>query len=1516
MPPKKAKTDDTLTTETPKNMAQETTVMEQDLYIPLSENLIIGFFFDMIHDFPESSIMTDNSQTDIDYLIMVFDSVFNGYWPDCAYTLRQIVSYFNNQQSAGVVNETETKTETQVGGAPNTKTGQKRSNINPEVKLPRSSRKTKEAANQKMKQTIEGETKPVKFISSKTLIEKAHGFFYTLITRQGLNNGVLTFNFNYDKKSGAQRGDPVSMANKSVITDINKIAGGGRGLPSNYFFGGFLDHQVRLQSLLKADITSGFVYKKYGDARKGANIQSFTNAAIKAINMGSAPDYTDALGSWEKYSVSELENQDNSSPMEQTGGTDDALSETSSMRDLSHLTEKSKTEIESTDMSILTNKSANHQPTAKPMFVVEDALKSSTQLLSTFALNNRFVFSVGENNQFNLVPIKSTAERYDAAAKKLQTPPELYDKGQKSREEVLERIATRQASCYDYFYRKFNLRFGSFDALPQNRTPNFDYGMPIASENQKSNWKEYINLSIGPNKFFFKDTANLTFKMALGSNILAKMTDDDIMDYGKRKEWATSFIKNIINTTENAETIFVNSTVMEANDKDTKQMLNATRDELTKKLSDKKTTYLETLNQPLPLDYLYNFAYSKEYTKSSGKPFIPLDNDTIFPSYYQQRFPINNIRKEREIIAEQLKGTVNDWLERRLKRYMVTKDQLMDEYQKVIGQKIMPKIASSSKVKIAKLYHEGTKMTEMKASWSMFVAFLLVRQFKSPVSKQDSFAYANLLWKDVLEYDTNNEKSNQLSISLSIMMTIMFNIRLAEYCIKKVANENVKLQPEHDNDDTFGLSSYIWVPSIDLYLTDIVMSGCSNGSKIVVSPSGAENEDNVTVPVSGDSEETVKQGASVASVLHKWRIGIIADVFESEIQTNEKSEKTQSSNTKKRKRDVSISGGARGKLTSEEQKCFSDDIKTEREKLECLSSAAGESRKSQMHPDLADWLQEQVRKANKLPPSQRGPGFTQRDLRKSFGELFQKTAGDFFQVKLAQFLNDTASCFTCDNDACPKLGDQLYDRSLYRPYAENPNGPINQSGILVAADAFYKNFYRPLIASPVQLNTFDVMAGLIGLQQSANVVLQTITRTTLSPGTALYGISNLGAPVREYIESRIDKITNDDEDDEQIQDEPSVKSDSISVNNIDDDDDDDANAKEVELNKIPMIEVDVDLLSVIRRVPSVITNISKLTGFLFINNLFGNELVSVLDTTYEDFNQSFNDKQSFIWKSMLRLVFDFLCYYQNIRPEEALARAKAVTFILSEAYQQNENKTPNDNQPALIKEVVDAFPKAILSSRSVNKLSQDVLLGLKPVSPQITTAMKKTVIAPVLSKEFANAIEIINTNIGANNEPYVSRAFQEVLILLQKATFDKMISQADEKAEQVDDRYAKYTSGWLDLFKKLNKQNRELDAIEGLLALSSQKIEPALPEFADETEELEYASGLLESLGSPLNEEQNIISQPPRKRAKKTRGGKKKCASVPKHRTIKKSRKNQKENQQEKSTNNKTLTQILRELTK
>ena len=236
-------------------------------------------------------------------------------------------------------------------------------------------------------------------------------------------------------------------------------------------------------------------------------------------------------------------------------------------------------------------------------------------------------------------------------------------------------------------------------------------------------------------------------------------------------------------------------------------------------------------------------------------------------------------------------------------------------------------------------------------------------------------------------------------------MTVVFNLRLAELCMREASQVPAIGKREAGKNDNGGLNEAIWVPTIDLYLTDIVMQGCSNDSKLVVSPSGTRDKNTVEVSVSGDSEQDVKSGASVAAVLNKWRTQIIDKVFSVNVQNDDT-------------KGICLNQSGSKKETAAEKACIVSHSNDYKAQLKCLSGTAGMSRAAPMHDCLANWLQTVVGNAAlKIdandPP---GPGFTPQDLRKSFGELFQKTVGDFFQVKVAQFLNDTTECFTCEDD--------------------------------------------------------------------------------------------------------------------------------------------------------------------------------------------------------------------------------------------------------------------------------------------------------------------------------------------------------------------------------------------------------------------------------------------------------------------------------------------------------------------
>lgn len=377
-----------------------------DLYIPLSENLIIGFFFDMVHDFSESSTLTNNFEIDLQIFINIFHSVFGGknnIWENCKYYLQGIVEYFNSK-----VKSTSTK-------------------------------------------------KNLNFVlSPEKFIELAHPFYYNIITKQGENNGFLSFNGNdneiykQDKKEIKLRNDEIIEYNVSYyeITNEINIIGGGRNIPSNYFFGKVLDNNIILNDY--SDYETTFTcFKNLKEAKCISNIQDNFIGCIKTLNMGSSPDFTNSLGSWyEKSNYTTIKN-------------------------------------------------------TKPIFVIEDALKSSKQLLSIFSMNSKFVYTKG-NNDYNLVNIRSTPGLYDAAVNKLKDPYDLYDiYNENNKNILLEKIARNQLTCYNYFNKTFNLKFGNF------KIQNINNQTKLKNINNDL-FEQNINMSIGIVYESFNDLAQIT----------------------------------------------------------------------------------------------------------------------------------------------------------------------------------------------------------------------------------------------------------------------------------------------------------------------------------------------------------------------------------------------------------------------------------------------------------------------------------------------------------------------------------------------------------------------------------------------------------------------------------------------------------------------------------------------------------------------------------------------------------------------------------------------------------------------------------------------------------------------------------------------------------------------------------------------------------------------------------------------------------------------------------------------
>jgi hypothetical protein len=1221
---------------TPKTKTPQTTTIKPkttDLHVPLSKNLIIGFFFDMIHDFSESSIMTGDFKTDVIYLIDMFDAVFSNYWPMCKHTLQQIVEYINYEHYKGKI-EPKKKSNLIYFLKPNANLG---------------------------------------FISSKYFIQRAHNFFYTLITRQGLNNGELTFNYDYKKNNGPAIND------KSKILDINKVAGGGDGLPCNYFIGRIKDHNLTLQNTLNNNSTSASVYASYMEAKLSANIQSHEIGDIKMINLSSPNDYTDSMGSWEK------KYKEVPTPQTPQKGGNNTLQSEPKMNVLKNNASKLRNEV------------------AKPMYVVEDAIMSFTQFSSLISLNNKFVFNVGKDNKFNLVKIKSTAETYDMAPNKLQNPPELYDKGIEERKKVLARISNKQASCYDYYFRKFNIKFCGYEKQPKQTNDmqqnnnieiiqnNFNY--PIVDFS--NNLNEYINLSIGPNIFNYSNTAILTLLMGVGSELLNKNTS-----------WETEFLDFIKYILTNEKSNYKDAEKYEKYIKNIQNKL--TNSDYTNKLFNTDLNKNDDIKT-----YLTNFSYSIKTDKNN--------EGERFPTYYNQNEPIKNIKPHKRVLSSQLYLRIKIWLDNIIKLYNIDIQTLINHF-----------IESSDSILLKKVGHNTGKKPSIKNlfdhNYESFCSFITLCITKSKYPKKGFIEYAKKLYLKDINKGYNNY---YLKESLCVMMTIINNINLLVNSVKKILGEE-KIKNEDVKNDIENIKN-IWKLSIEQFLTENIISGCSKDSEVVIKPNGnftdPSNVVNIDINYDYDVEREVKEGSSVSNILHKWRLYLINKFFP---------------NTPK------------------------GNIPKNKSLLIKLSNELSQSRKEKnvtIHKTLSDYLKKKIKNLS-----------TKKTLCKSFGILFQKTAGDFFQVKIAQFLNDNENCFA----SCLEEGKCIKNRHLYRPYAENP---YNKEAV-----TNFEKLTRPIISPAVQLVTFDTMASLIALQQTSNIILQTVTKTELSPGTALYGTSNIGAPIRKYIETELHRnIHNDDKN-------SSSNNHSIITNSTNDD-----------ITYVPSkpktVDLDIDLISVLRKYPNKLNNITDILTFLEkeVSINYENNLLDILNQPYSELtkNKDINN-----WQKIIRVIFDYLCYYKGFRVEESLARTKIITYLLYKSTLINETFIERD-----------------IVNKLASVLDQSVSISNKKIIEETTNITSYTeekpepVISPKLNKNFFQVFRTIydlQKKLVPTNEEIIKYYFKIIIELTFKKEIDKKIQNAQNKLNSHENNFLQHTEGYLNLFQRQREQDDEI----------------------------------------------------------------------------------------------------------
>ena len=685
---------------------------------------------------------------------------------------------------------------------------------------------------------------------------------------------------------------------------------------------------------------------------------------------------------------------------------------------------------------------------------------------------------------------------------------------------------------------------------------------------------------------------------------------------------------------------------------------------------------ISDISQNITKMYLRNFSYTNQLENKRTNKIIRNEDkrnykkdDSLFPSYYNQVKPLQNIKKENRVLAYQLEYNIKKMLDRVFEEIKIEREVLLNNLFK----------------EFTKNYRNFTnyKKNLFDEDYTSFISFLLLCQ---KIEKQPKVEFIDLT-RDLF-YKTVNENfkdyDDYFKESLCFMMTIIFNLKLLVYTLLEIVKEkNISMDKEKFYTNLLDLDVNIWTHSINNLENEVVLSGCANESQITINPNNPINSINpnnqgYSQKVISENEEEVKKGASVANVLHKWRL-----------------------------------------------KIFDFSGKNNKNNLIKWSVEAAEKRDKPINKTLLEFLQTTITKLNKESNQ------NEKNYCNLFGLLFQKTAGDFFQVKITQFLNDNENCFdSCkknENDEC------LNDRYLYRPYSENHYDNSNN---------FNENYKRPVYSPVVQLVTFDIMAALIGLQQITNITLQTISDTENSSGAALYGTSNIGASVRKHIENEI-KETN--------------------TKNID---------------------IDIDLISVVRKFPSLIDN-SELYDFLnkyiYKNK---NELLELLDNTYGYLSSNFSVCNSYEqskkprltggdgktgrneninnYKRAFRLVFDYLCYYRKFRPEEAIARAKVIIYLLYKC---------EDNY------IIFNISKSLNDCDSISCKTE--LCKLRKFEENANSQLP--IISPTLKNPFFNQYREINNNsqIKDQNQKY----YDAIIKLTFKEIYDKLIQKTQEKLD-------------------------------------------------------------------------------------------------------------------------------------
>ena len=182
--------------------------------------------------------------------------------------------------------------------------------------------------------------------------------------------------------------------------------GGGGGLENNFLLGDIRDWDTQFLAGNNYEKETQFsVYSELREAKRLGNIASWHDGTIKIANMGAKADLTTIMGTYK----------------------------------------------DTVPLHFGAKKVDNDVLRSKPIYLIEDAMKSKGEIPVLWALNNNFAQTDGKS-LYNVIAIKSTPGIYDEASSK-------FIPGKSGTIDFATPSMEDKKSCYDYYVKRYKFEF-------------------------------------------------------------------------------------------------------------------------------------------------------------------------------------------------------------------------------------------------------------------------------------------------------------------------------------------------------------------------------------------------------------------------------------------------------------------------------------------------------------------------------------------------------------------------------------------------------------------------------------------------------------------------------------------------------------------------------------------------------------------------------------------------------------------------------------------------------------------------------------------------------------------------------------------------------------------------------------------------------------------------------------------------------------------------------------------------